>query len=163
LEFGYQGKCQSGGARDHEKISSDTNIQMGTNIQTYTKTPAVEVIFPELSYVLVGILFEVHKELGMYAREKQYSDLIEKKLKLRNVSYGRELQISDSGNIVDFLVEEKIILEIKAKRLLTPDDYRQLQHYLQETQKRLGLLVNFREKHIKPIRIVRIDTLKKIQ
>ena len=46
--------------------------------------------------------------------------------------------------------------------MLTSEDYRQIQHYLQETQMRLGLLVNFRETCIKPVRIVRIDDAKKI-
>jgi len=110
----------------------------------------------------VVIFFEVHGELGMYAREKQYADAVEQKLKIRNIHYKRELGISNSGNILDFLIEEKVVLELKAKRMLTQDDYRQIQHYLQETQARLGILVNFREKNIKPIRIVRIDGAKKI-
>jgi len=42
-------------------------------------------------------------------------------------------------------------------------DFEQTQRYLQETQLKLGLLVNFRDDFLKPIRIVRIDTLNKIK
>lgn len=136
---------------------------METNIRNHTKTASSKVLYAELSYTLVGILFEVHKELGVYGREKQYADAIEQKLKLKKLPYKRELAVSDSGNILDFLIDEKIVLELKAKRTFVPDDFRQIQHYLQETQKRLGLLVNFREKNIKPIRIIRIDSVKKLQ
>lgn len=136
---------------------------MDTNIRTNTKKVSERVLYPELSFDLVGILFDLHKKLGLYGREKQYSDALEEKLKIRDIPYQKELHISGSGNVVDFLISEKIILELKAKRTLTPEDYRQLQHYLQETGIRLGLLVNFREKYIRPIRIIRIDNPKKIQ
>lgn len=116
-----------------------------------------KLIYPKLSYLVVGICFSVHNELGSYSREKQYADLIRKKLKTSNIKYRRELQISDSGNIIDLLIEDKIVLEIKAKRTLVKEDYYQLQRYLQESKKKLGLLINFRNKYLKPIRIVRID------
>ena len=119
---------------------------------------ANKLIYQELSYTLVGILFSVHNELGQYAREKQYCDLIEDKLRLVKIPYKREFKIANSGNTVDFLVEHKIILETKSKRILTKEDYFQLQRYLQESKIKLGLLVNFRNKYIKPVRIVRIDT-----
>ena len=120
-----------------------------------------KLLYPELSYALTGICFSVHNELGSYAREKQYGDLIELKLKESGISYQRECRISDSGNIIDFIIANTILLELKAKRILAKADYYQTQRYLQETRLKLALLVNFRNKFIKPVRIIRIDTENK--
>ena len=122
-----------------------------------------KLLYPELSYILTGICFSTHNELGSYAREKQYGDFIEKKCKEANISYKRECSIGDSGNVADFIIDEKILLELKAKRLLTKDDYYQIQRYLQESGIKLGLLINFRNKYIKPVRIVRIETQNKFR
>jgi len=116
-----------------------------------------KLIYPELSYFINGICFATHNELGRFAREKQYCDLIENKLKEVKTSYKRELKLS-SGNIIDFLIDDKIILEVKAKKLILKDDYYQLQRYLQRANKRLGLLVNFRNRYLKPWRVVKIET-----
>ena len=120
-----------------------------------------KLIYPELSYTLVGICFSAHNQIGPYARERQYSDLVERKLRESDLSYKRELRVSDSGNTLDFLINGKIILEIKAKRILSKEDYYQLQRYLQESRIKLGLLVNFRNKYLRPVRVVRIDTKNK--
>lgn len=117
-----------------------------------------KVLYPELSYLLTGILFSVHNELGPYAREKQFGDLIEKKLKESKILYKREMSISNSGNVVDFVIDDKIILELKATREITREYYRQIQNYLQQTKLDLGLLVNFRQKYLKPSRIIRIHS-----
>ena len=124
---------------------------------TVKKPISEKVIYPELSYKINGILFEVKKELGEYAREKQYGDLLEKKLKEGGIAFERETAIGSSGNIIDFLIDNKIILELKAVRFITSDNYRQIQNYLQHAKIKLGLLVNFREKFLKPKRIIRID------
>ncbi|OHA19054.1 MAG: hypothetical protein A3C08_03615 [Candidatus Taylorbacteria bacterium RIFCSPHIGHO2_02_FULL_47_18] len=121
------------------------------------------LLFPELSYILTGICFAAHNELGEYAREKQYADAIEKYLKEKNINYKRELAIGTGGNILDFLIENQVVLELKAKRLLLREDFRQIQNYLQQTELRLGLLVNFREKLLKPRRIVRIERIRQIK
>lgn len=117
-----------------------------------------KLIYPELSYILTGICFAIHNELGRYSREKQYRDLLEKKFQLTNILYKKEFKINDSGNIVDFLIDNKIILELKAKPLILKEDYYQAQRYLQSSGMRLALLVNFRNRYLKPLRIVKIDT-----
>ncbi len=118
------------------------------------------LIYPELSYVIVGLLFSVHNELGEFAKEKQYGDLIEKKLTELKLPYKRETRISDSGNILDFLIDDKIVLEIKTIRFLNRECFRQIQNYLQQTGKKLGILVNFRTSYLKPIRVIKIDQQK---
>ncbi|TAL48760.1 GxxExxY protein [Patescibacteria group bacterium] len=117
-----------------------------------------KVLFPELSYVLTGILFSAHNELGPYAREKQYGDMAAKKLKEIGIPFQREVRISDSGNIIDFIIDSKIALELKSVRQLSSDSYRQIQNYLQHSRLKLGILVNFRSRYIKPTRIIRIDS-----
>ena len=120
-----------------------------------------KLIYPELSYKITGILFAVHNELGRFYNEEQYADAIEGYLKNLKMDYEREktLPISFKDEIkgrnrIDFLIEDKVILELKTKRLLTRDDYYQTKRYLAALNKKLGLLVNFRDKYIKPRRIL---------
>ena len=118
-----------------------------------------KILYKDLSYKIVGILIEVHKELGSYAREKQYCDLFEKKLKEHKLLYKRELRIGNSGNIIDFTIEDKIVIEFKAKPFLTAEDYNQIKRYLFQINFQLGILVNFRDKRINPKRVLNNSNL----
>jgi GxxExxY protein len=120
-----------------------------------------KVIYPQLSYKINGILFAVHNELGQFCNEKQYCDLIENYLSKFNLRYEREKTLPPSferevkgRNKIDFLIEDKIILEIKTKRFLMNEDYYQVKRYLVALNKKLGILVNFRRKYITPKRIL---------
>ena len=115
-----------------------------------------KLIYEELSYILNGIAIEVRKELGRFAREKQYADLYEKKLKEKSIPYKRELTISDSGNRLDFNVKDTIVVDAKAKPFILKEDYRQMQNYLHVTRLDLGIIYNFREQYVKPHRILRV-------
>ena len=144
-----------------QKIVSDANIQIdtnGTNNANDTNEEDSKLIFPELSYSIVGICYDVHNKIGRYSREKQYCDAIELKLKDAKIPYLREFPIGKSGNKVDFLIDDKIILEAKALDIITKAEYYQTQRYLQSSSKRLGLLVNFRNTYLKPVRVVQIET-----
>lgn len=113
-----------------------------------------EFLFGDLTFKLQGILFSTHNELGRFAREKQYGDLLEKKLVENNVKFKREVRVGDTGNILDFIIEDKIIMELKSKPFLSKEDYFQIQRYLQALNLRLGILVNFRSSHLTPKRIL---------
>ena len=120
-----------------------------------------KIIYKDLCYKLNGIFFKVHNELGRFARERQYADLAEKYFKKLGINYKRELEIkfvnpdeSVGGNRVDFLIENKIIIEFKAKSFIGRNEYVQMQRYLQAAKLKLGLLVNFNQRFIKPRRII---------
>lgn len=119
-------------------------------------TDSGKLIYPKLSYAIVGACFEVHNSVGRFAREKQYGDVLEAKLKEKSLSYEREIEIDYSGNRLDFLVEDKIVLELKSKEVISKEDYIQIQRYLQQANKKLGLLVNFRNRFLKPIRVIQV-------
>ena len=125
-------------------------------IPTNTKRGA-ELRYPELSFGIMGLCFAVHNEQGRFSREKQYGDGLEEKLKETGVPYHRELRIGDTNNTVDFLIDNKIAIELKAKPFLLREDYEQIQRYLQASGIRLGILVNFRGTHVRSHRIIRID------
>lgn len=123
-----------------------------------------EILYKELSYKINGILFKVHNNLGRFRNEKQYSDAIERELRGAKISYKREFSLGKSfegenanRNKVDFLIDNKIILEIKAKPITTKNDYFQSQRYLHSADCKLGILVNFRRQYLKPKRIINAD------
>ena len=102
--------------------------------------------------------------MGRYGREKQYGDLLVTLLISAGLSFEREKAISVDGvaneqtNKADFVIEGKVLLELKAKDIITKEDYYQTQRYLQAGGYKLGLLVNFRNRYLHPVRVVRIDS-----
>jgi GxxExxY protein len=120
-----------------------------------------DLLYKDLSYKINGLLFKVHNELGRYKNEKQYGDKFELLLNENNIKYKREfiLPPSFSGenknrNKVDFFIEDEIIIDFKAKTIITKEDYFQMQRYLDASSKKLGIIVNFRFKYLKPKRII---------
>ncbi len=135
---------------------------------TRIKNDNEEIIYKELSFKIVGLLFEVHNELGRYKSENQYGDKFEYLLKEKSFKYLREYNIPASfegeyknRNRPDFIIEDLIIVDFKAKTIITKEDYFQMQRYLTTYKKKLGLIVNFRQKYLKPKRIINSKTIKK--
>lgn len=115
----------------------------------------MRIIYPELSYQLNGIFFEVQNRLGRFSTEKQYADGAELLLKERSLVYVREKEIfipfglqKIGGNKIDFLVENKILIDVKSKNYITREDYLQMQRYLKAANLKLGLIVNFRSRSV---------------
>lgn len=74
--------------------------------------------------------------------------MLEKKFKERHILYEREVRIGDSGNIADFIIDGKIVLELKVQPFLIVESYDQVKRYLIQTNLQLGLLVNFRGQRV---------------
>src|SRR3989344_227620 len=123
-----------------------------------------KVLYPDLSFKVYGICFSTHNQLGRFRSEKSYADSIEQLLKENNIQYKTEFSFapsfvgeSDRRNVVDFLIENKIVLEIKALPVVSYKEYYQLQRYLKASKIELGILVNFQSKYLRPKRILNTE------
>lgn len=121
------------------------------------------VIYPKLSYEIVGCLFEVFKKLGFGHREKYYQNAVSEELLRQNIPF-RE-QISYSLNyknkiigkvILDFLIANKIILELKVGNYFRKENIDQVYSYLKANNLKLGIIANFTRDGVKFKRILNL-------
>lgn len=123
-----------------------------------------EIVLPKLSFKLMGILFKVHNELGPSLLEKYYQRAIEKELKLSGLGYRREVPVelfyggqSIGRYFLDFIVDDLLVLEIKAQAAYSPKFFKQALAYLKQTNLPLVIIVNFRGDKLRYKRIVNPD------
>ncbi len=123
----------------------------------------IDLIYPELSYSIVGILFEIYKELGSGYREKYYQNAIAFELKQKKYRFTEQVFLpliyknNKIGKVfLDFLVEDKIILEIKKDDRFSRKNIEQVYNYLKINNLKLGILANFTKEGIKFKRILNI-------
>jgi GxxExxY protein len=108
----------------------------------------------ELSNVIIGAAIEVHKQLGGPGLlEDGYEEALCFELASRGLKVVRQVQVPvlykgqtlKKPLVLDILVEDKVIIEVKAVEEVIPVFNAQLLTYLRLTEKRLGLLINFGE------------------
>ncbi len=112
-----------------------------------------DLLHKDLSYKIIGACMEVHKFLGKGFNEIVYGDALEIEFQNINIDYKREekYHIAYKGIILphfyiaDFVIEDKIILEIKAIKELEDRHINQTLNYLAASKLRIGLLINFGE------------------
>jgi len=108
-------------------------------------------LFKDLTQAIIGAAMEVHRELGSGFLEYVYEEALCYELNLREISFERqkELNIYYKDLLIpkkykpDLIVEDKVIVEIKATSGLTEIEEAQLLNYLKATKMRVGLLLNF--------------------
>ena len=113
-------------------------------------------IIKNLSYTIVGAAIEVHKHLGPSLLESIYHQCLFDELKARglNVLSNQAVPISYKGKglsvplRLDLLVNDQIIIELKAVEVLHPVYKAQLLSYMKLTQKPKGLLINFHTENL---------------
>ncbi len=117
--------------------------------------------FERLSEKIIGAAITVHKELGSGFLESIYENSLKVELKTRNLKCEsqKEIKIEYSGVVVglhrlDLVVENRIILELKAVRELADIHFAQLRSYLKAKGLKTGLLLNFSKPTLEIKRVV---------
>lgn len=122
-----------------------------------------KVVHKELSYEIIGAVFEVFKELGHGFKERYYEDAIAKEFSNRGIEFKRQLpcKLMYKGEIIgnyrfDFLVEDKIIIELKRGDYFSKNNITQALQYLKTSNLKLAILVNITSKGAKFKRILNV-------
>ncbi|MFH1193522.1 MAG: GxxExxY protein [bacterium] len=120
-----------------------------------------ELVYKDLSYQLNGIFFAVQNKLGTKFQEKHYQKAICSLLKESKIPFQTEVgfEIKFNEEILgsfraDILIDNKILIELKATDGLTIDHKRQVQRYLDALNLKLAFLVNFRQRPLQVWRIL---------
>lgn len=103
------------------------------------------------SHTIIGICMEVHRILGKGLLEIVYKDAIEYEFNLNKIPYEREKKYEIQYKEItlphsfyaDFVVYDKIILEVKAQKGIVDEHYRWVLNYLAISKCPLALIVNF--------------------
>ena len=106
---------------------------------------------------ILDICFTIHTQYGPGMLESFYESVICHEFSKAAISHQRQVPvhvIHDGAEVglgyrMDILVEEEIVLELKSKSYLVEADHKQIITHLKTANKRLGLLVNFGEAHLK--------------
>jgi GxxExxY protein len=107
-------------------------------------------IYKDLTYKIIGALYAVHNELGSVHKEQIYHKAVSIELKERNIDFDEEksLPVNYKSYKVgvykpDFIVENKVILELKAVPIMAKAMFNQVFFYIKGTGYKLVLLANF--------------------
>jgi GxxExxY protein len=109
-----------------------------------------KIIYKELSYKIVGLAIQVRKELGFGFLEKVYENALMILLEENGIKAEQQvpIKVRFHGRVVgdfiaDILVENAIILELKAQDKIADVHKAQTLNYLKATGLRLAILINF--------------------
>ena len=123
----------------------------------------VDLLHKDLSYKIQGIAFEIRKDFGLGHKEQIYQKAFEEGLKSEAIPHEREKSIKifspRDGKFIglyrpDFIIDEKIIIEIKTYKFVPRDEMRKIYDYLRNSKYELGYLVNFASPRLYMKRII---------
>ena len=120
-----------------------------------------DLIYPELSYQLVGLAYNVFNELGHGHLEKIYQKAYAKELKEAGIVFKEQAPYQViykeeviGNNYLDFLIEEKVIIELKRSDFYSKKYIDQVSNYIKVSNLKLAILINFTTNSVRIKRIV---------
>ena len=122
-----------------------------------------DILYPELSYKIVGCAFDVFNELGPGFHEKYYQRALAEALKEKRINFAEQvytpLKYKDSiigKQYLDFLVENNVIVELKKGNIFSKRHIDQVINYLKTKNLQLAILINFTNNGVVSKRLVNI-------
>ncbi|MBN1622391.1 MAG: GxxExxY protein [Endomicrobiales bacterium] len=133
-------------------MATDEKTQMiaDKQIQIIAEDTGEDYIYKDLTYKIIGCAYEVHKELGSLHKEVIYHKALAMEFQNSNITFDEEksIDVIYKGKKIgsyrpDFLIEDKVILEIKVAPTMTKAMQDQVYYYVKGTKYQLVLLINF--------------------
>ena len=124
---------------------------MESNLFASTLAKTKKILETREPALLLGAALEVHRHLGPGLLESAYEECLCHEFCLRRLRFQRQIDLPveykglklNCGYKIDVIVQDEVILELKAVEKLLPIHQAQLLTYLKLAQKRIGLLINF--------------------
>ncbi len=122
------------------------------------------IIYAEECYEIVGMMYDVWNKVGYGHKENFYQKAIAEIFRKNNKKFKEQLRVKVKMGevelgicILDFLYEDKIVIELKQGENFSRQDFKQIYAYLRATNLKLGLLIHFTRAGVKFKRIVNLD------
>jgi GxxExxY protein len=151
---GAEGAESYGGMRDLEGWARGMKVLLRWGRSMFME-------FEDITEKIIGSFYEVYRVLGSGFLEKVYENALGFEFVERGLGFGGQvlIRVEYKGRIAgdyfaDFIVEDEVVVEVKAKDCLCGVDEMQLLNYLKASGKRVGLLVNFGGKRLEFKRMV---------
>jgi len=124
-------------------------------------TNKTNIIYPDLSYNIMGAIFEVHKELGPGFLESIYEKALIEELSSRGMKVETQKIIDLTYknkkigvHRIDLVVDDKVVVELKTVERFSIHHRAQLTSYLKASGYKLGILVNFSKSKVEYQRVL---------
>lgn len=124
----------------------------------------IALVYPELSYKIIGAAFQIHNEIGVGHKEKFYQKALAVAFRDVGIKFREQVHCpllfrgeKVGRYFLDFLVEDKVVVELKSGEKFLRQNINQVYSYLKTNNLPLGILVNFTKEGVKFKRIVNVS------
>ncbi len=125
-----------------------------------------DLAYPDLSYKIIGCAFEVFNQLGSGHKEIIFHKALALEFSNQKLNFKEEVYfpvefkgVNVGRNYFDFLVDDKIIVEIKSLSRFSKGHFDQTKNYLAVSKLKLALLINFGNDGVQCKRVVNFNTI----
>ena len=123
-----------------------------------------DLVYPELSYSIVGCAYEVWDELGAGHMEKIYQRAMATVFGSKNIKFKEQVyypvkfrSLIIGKGFLDFLIEDKIIVELKKDGNFSKTNIEQVLNYIKLSNLKLAILINFTKEGVRFKRIINVN------